>query len=79
LVEVGDHVFAIGEPFGLEATVTAGIISAKERTLKGEGRREKGEGRGRGRGRISLVLATRERSDKPRSGNSPPCSACQEA
>ena len=37
LVEVGDHVFAIGEPFGLEATVTAGIISAKERALKGEG------------------------------------------
>jgi len=26
-------VVAIGEPFGLEATVTAGIVSAKERTL----------------------------------------------
>jgi len=32
-LEVGDHVIAIGEPFGLEATVTAGIISAKERTV----------------------------------------------
>jgi serine protease Do len=32
-LEVGDQVIAIGEPFGLEATVTAGIISAKERTL----------------------------------------------
>jgi serine protease Do len=32
-LEVGDHVIAIGEPFGLEATVTSGIISAKERTL----------------------------------------------
>ena len=32
-LEVGDHVIAIGEPFGLEATVTSGIISAKERTV----------------------------------------------
>jgi serine protease Do len=34
-VEVGDYVIAIGEPFGLQATVTAGIISAKERTQFG--------------------------------------------
>ena len=33
--EVGDYVIAIGEPFGLQATVTAGIISAKERTQFG--------------------------------------------
>jgi len=33
--EVGDYVLAIGEPFGLQATVTAGIISAKERTQFG--------------------------------------------
>jgi serine protease Do len=32
-LQVGDYVIAIGEPFGLQATVTAGIISAKERTL----------------------------------------------
>jgi len=34
-LEVGDYVVAIGEPFGLQATVTAGIISAKERNQFG--------------------------------------------
>ena len=32
-VQVGDWAMAIGSPFGFEATVTAGIISAKERDM----------------------------------------------
>lgn len=32
-VEVGDWVLAMGQPFGLESTVTAGIISAKHRGI----------------------------------------------
>ena len=34
-LEVGDYVVAIGEPFGLQASVTSGIVSAKERTQFG--------------------------------------------
>ena len=32
-VEIGDWVLALGQPFGLESTVTAGIISAKHRGI----------------------------------------------
>jgi len=32
-VEIGDWVLALGQPFGLEGTVTAGIVSAKERGI----------------------------------------------
>jgi serine protease Do len=34
---VGDYVLAIGAPFGLEETATAGIVSAKGRSLPGDG------------------------------------------
>jgi serine protease Do len=36
-VQVGDWVLAFGSPFGLEATVTAGIVSAKDRSNIGQG------------------------------------------
>jgi len=32
-LKVGDHVIAIGNPFGLDHTVTSGIVSAKERVI----------------------------------------------
>ena len=35
-LEVGEWVLAIGAPFGFEHTVTAGIVSAKERSLPNE-------------------------------------------
>jgi serine protease Do len=35
-VQVGDWAMAIGSPFGFQTTVTAGIISAKEREIPGD-------------------------------------------
>ncbi len=39
-VDIGDWVLALGEPFGLEGTVTAGIVSAKGRGLGIAGRED---------------------------------------
>ncbi len=33
-IQVGDFVLAIGSPFGLEQTVTSGIVSDTDRTLR---------------------------------------------
>jgi serine protease Do len=38
-LKVGDWVIAVGSPFGLEQTVTAGIVSAKRQAMQVEGRR----------------------------------------
>ena len=39
-LKVGQSVFAIGNPFGLDHTLTTGIISALDRTIPGEGGRK---------------------------------------
>jgi S1-C subfamily serine protease len=38
-VQVGDAVFPVGSPLGLEGTLTAGVVSALDRSLKGDGGR----------------------------------------
>ena len=37
-LQVGQQVFAIGNPFGLDHTLTSGLISALDRSIAGEGR-----------------------------------------
>ena len=41
--QIGDWVLAIGSPFGLNQTVTAGIISSENRSLQGQGGIGQGE------------------------------------
>lgn len=38
-LQVGQKVFAIGNPFGLDQTLTTGIVSALDRTIEGSGNR----------------------------------------
>ena len=37
---IGDTVLALGSPLGLEGSVTAGIISAKDRTIQSSGEQD---------------------------------------
>ncbi|MFG3699925.1 trypsin-like peptidase domain-containing protein [Micromonospora sp. NPDC047620] len=46
-MQVGDQVLALGSPLGLQGSVTAGILSARDRTIQagsGEQRQEPGQG-----------------------------------
>ncbi len=43
-LKVGQKVFAIGNPFGLDWTLTSGIVSALDRSLRGENGGEGGSG-----------------------------------
>ena len=46
-VQVGDSVVAIGNPFGLDRTVTAGIVSAVQRQIDAPERRSRSRTRSR--------------------------------
>ncbi len=43
-MNVGDEVYAVGNPFGLYSSMTAGVISGFDRTFKPEGREQEMEG-----------------------------------
>jgi putative serine protease PepD len=57
-VKVGDTVLALGSPLGLQGSVTAGIISAKDRTIQVAGEENPGGQQAGGQSTIAGLLQT---------------------
>ncbi|MGC4853909.1 trypsin-like peptidase domain-containing protein [Micromonospora sp. DT4] len=58
-MQVGDQVLALGSPLGLQGSVTAGILSARDRTIRaGEGQQQDPNQQGQAVSSISGLLQT---------------------
>ncbi|MET8309208.1 trypsin-like peptidase domain-containing protein [Micromonospora sp. NPDC005173] len=58
-MQVGDQVLALGSPLGLQGSVTAGILSARDRTIRaGEGQQQDPSQQGQAVSSISGLLQT---------------------
>ncbi|MGV9215527.1 trypsin-like peptidase domain-containing protein [Micromonospora sp. RB23] len=58
-MQVGDQVLALGSPLGLQGSVTAGILSARDRTIRaGEGQQQDPRQQGQAVSSISGLLQT---------------------
>ncbi|WP_405429762.1 trypsin-like peptidase domain-containing protein [Micromonospora sp. NBC_00617] len=58
-MQVGDQVLALGSPLGLQGSVTAGILSARDRTIRaGEGQQQEPNQQSRAVSSISGLLQT---------------------
>ena len=66
-MQVGDNVLAIGSPLGLEGSVTAGILSAKDRTIQsgGEGEQQSPFGNQQQQSGASTTMSGLLQTDAP--------------